>query len=210
MFRYIKWNKTLETIQRTKLSWHTVSLSSAAHTVPNCRRALSSSSAAAAAAAAAGPVAGKGKINKTKVGTTNSETHMSQLVEFCHRRGFVYPGSHIYGGFASSYDYGPLGVQLKKVCVSLCVSHVSMSLCLGVSMCRCLGVSVSSLSCICYLHLSAPLAFVLSLKIWCTHFCTRFNPMRPTIFMFRTLKKHGGKALSTLDATVLVSKAVSS
>eukprot|EP00501_MAST-03F_sp_TOSAG23-6_P000638 GSMAST32.ASY1.ANO1.662.1 assembled CDS len=39
---------------------------------------------------------------------------MTNLVNFCKRRGFVFPGSSIYGGFANSYDYGPLGAQLRK------------------------------------------------------------------------------------------------
>lgn len=33
---------------------------------------------------------------------------------FAKRRGFIFPSSEIYGGFASSYDYGPLGVELKN------------------------------------------------------------------------------------------------
>ena len=37
-----------------------------------------------------------------------------EIVSLCKRRGFVYPTSEIYGGIASSYDYGPLGVQLLK------------------------------------------------------------------------------------------------
>lgn len=39
---------------------------------------------------------------------------MEKIVSLCKRRGFVYPGSEIYGGMANSYDYGPLGSQLKK------------------------------------------------------------------------------------------------
>lgn len=39
---------------------------------------------------------------------------MDQLVSFTKRRGFVYPGSEIYGGLANSWDYGPLGVELKN------------------------------------------------------------------------------------------------
>ena len=39
---------------------------------------------------------------------------MAPLIELCARRGFVYPGSSIYGGYASTFDYGPLGSQLKK------------------------------------------------------------------------------------------------
>ncbi len=39
---------------------------------------------------------------------------MEKLVSLSKRRGFVYPGSEIYGGLASTYDYGPLGVELKN------------------------------------------------------------------------------------------------
>jgi len=35
-------------------------------------------------------------------------------VSLCKRRGFVFPGSEIYGGLANSFDYGPLGVELKN------------------------------------------------------------------------------------------------
>lgn len=41
-------------------------------------------------------------------------TTMEQIVSLAKRRGFVYPGSEIYGGLANSWDYGPLGAQLKK------------------------------------------------------------------------------------------------
>lgn len=36
------------------------------------------------------------------------------LVSLCKRRGFVFPGSDIYGGLANTWDYGPLGVELKN------------------------------------------------------------------------------------------------
>jgi glycyl-tRNA synthetase len=39
---------------------------------------------------------------------------MDTLISLCKRRGFIYPGSSIYGGLANSWDYGPLGAQLKK------------------------------------------------------------------------------------------------
>ena len=39
---------------------------------------------------------------------------MDKVVAFCKRRGFVYQSSEIYGGIRSSYDYGPLGVELKR------------------------------------------------------------------------------------------------
>jgi len=39
---------------------------------------------------------------------------MDKIVAFCKRRGFVYQSSEIYGGLRSSYDYGPLGVEMKR------------------------------------------------------------------------------------------------
>ncbi len=39
---------------------------------------------------------------------------MEKIVSLAKRRGFVFPGSEIYGGLASTYDYGPLGVELKN------------------------------------------------------------------------------------------------
>ncbi len=39
---------------------------------------------------------------------------MDKLVALCKGRGFVYPGSEIYGGLANTWDYGPLGVELKN------------------------------------------------------------------------------------------------
>ena len=39
---------------------------------------------------------------------------MDKIVSLCKRRGFVFPGSEIYGGFSGFWDYGPLGVELKN------------------------------------------------------------------------------------------------
>ena len=39
---------------------------------------------------------------------------MEKIVALCKSRGFVYPGSEIYGGLANTWDYGPLGVELKN------------------------------------------------------------------------------------------------
>jgi glycyl-tRNA synthetase len=41
-------------------------------------------------------------------------TSMEDLVSLCKRRGFIFPGSDIYGGLQGTYDYGPLGVELKN------------------------------------------------------------------------------------------------
>ncbi len=42
------------------------------------------------------------------------ETTMEKLVALCKRRGFIYPSSEIYGGIGGFWDYGPLGVELKR------------------------------------------------------------------------------------------------
>src|SRR3954470_25021221 len=39
---------------------------------------------------------------------------MDMIVSLAKRRGFVFPSSEIYGGFGSTWDYGPLGVELKR------------------------------------------------------------------------------------------------
>ncbi len=44
----------------------------------------------------------------------NNEKSMEQIVNLCKNRGFVYPGSEIYGGLANSWDFGPLGVEFKN------------------------------------------------------------------------------------------------
>ena len=42
------------------------------------------------------------------------ELTMEKLVALCKSRGFVFPGSEIYGGFANTWDFGPVGVELKN------------------------------------------------------------------------------------------------
>ena len=44
----------------------------------------------------------------------NTEKTMEKLVALCKGRGFVFAGSEIYGGLANTWDYGPLGVELKN------------------------------------------------------------------------------------------------
>ena len=44
----------------------------------------------------------------------NTEKTMEKIVALCKTRGFVFPGSEIYGGLANTWDYGPLGVELKN------------------------------------------------------------------------------------------------
>jgi len=43
-----------------------------------------------------------------------SNVNMDKIVSLCKRRGFVFPSSEIYGGLASCWDYGPMGVELKR------------------------------------------------------------------------------------------------
>ena len=44
----------------------------------------------------------------------NSEKTMEKIVALCKGRGFIFSGSEIYGGLANTWDYGPLGVELKN------------------------------------------------------------------------------------------------
>ncbi|MDY5626808.1 MAG: glycine--tRNA ligase [Clostridia bacterium] len=44
----------------------------------------------------------------------NTEKTMEKIVNLCKTRGYVYPGSEIYGGLANAWDYGPLGVEFKN------------------------------------------------------------------------------------------------
>lgn len=46
--------------------------------------------------------------------TDKDSNLMDKIISLCKRRGFVYPASEIYGGFANAFDFGPLGVELKK------------------------------------------------------------------------------------------------
>lgn len=45
---------------------------------------------------------------------TAAKISMDTIVSLCKRRGFIYPSAEIYGGFGSTYDYGPLGVELLR------------------------------------------------------------------------------------------------
>jgi len=44
----------------------------------------------------------------------NTQKTMEKITSLCRGRGYVYPGSEIYGGLANSWDYGPLGVEFKN------------------------------------------------------------------------------------------------
>jgi len=45
---------------------------------------------------------------------TPTKVNMEKIVSLCQRRGFIFPSSEIYGGLSSCWDYGPLGVELKR------------------------------------------------------------------------------------------------
>ena len=45
----------------------------------------------------------------------NTEKTMDKIVALCKNRGFVFPGSEIYGGLANTWDYGPLGAELERI-----------------------------------------------------------------------------------------------
>jgi len=47
-------------------------------------------------------------------GSSMAALTMEKLVALCKNRGFIFPGSEIYGGLANSWDYGPLGVEFKN------------------------------------------------------------------------------------------------
>jgi glycyl-tRNA synthetase len=44
----------------------------------------------------------------------STKVDMEKIVSLCRRRGFIFPSSEIYGGLSSCWDYGPLGVELKR------------------------------------------------------------------------------------------------
>ncbi len=57
-------------------------------------------------------------------GTSNMSEHKNEvkledIVSLAKRRGFIYPGSDVYGGLAGTWDYGPLGVSLKRNIMNL-------------------------------------------------------------------------------------------
>ena len=60
----------------------------------------------------------KGKIKKSYMKKEENQL-MEKIISLCKTRGFVFPGSEIYGGLANSWDYGPLGVELKNNIKSL-------------------------------------------------------------------------------------------
>ncbi|MDB5163706.1 MAG: glycyl tRNA synthetase [Candidatus Saccharibacteria bacterium] len=52
-----------------------------------------------------------------------AEISLEEIVSLAKRRGFIYQGSEIYGGLAGTWDYGPLGIQLKRTIENLWWKH---------------------------------------------------------------------------------------
>ena len=52
-------------------------------------------------------------------GFSMSQVKMEDIISLCKRRGFIYQGSDVYGGLSGTWDYGPLGVQLKRNIMNL-------------------------------------------------------------------------------------------
>ena len=52
-------------------------------------------------------------------GFSMSQAKMQDIISLCKRRGFIYQGSDVYGGLSGTWDYGPLGVQLKRNIMNL-------------------------------------------------------------------------------------------
>ncbi len=53
-------------------------------------------------------------MQKSNLKNKSQSSKLEKIVSLCKRRGFIYPGSEIYGGLAGIYDYGPLGVEFKN------------------------------------------------------------------------------------------------
>jgi hypothetical protein len=80
----------------------TAQLSSTAAAATSSSFSSSPSSAAAVTAAAPPPLPPGRRLT------------LDEVVSFCKRRGFIFPGSELYGSIGTGYDYGPLGAMLKK------------------------------------------------------------------------------------------------
>ena len=69
------------------------------------RLASSSTDAKETAATPTGPIVNENAYDQCS---------MDDIVGLCKRRGFIFPSSEIYNGYAGFYDYGPIGAELKK------------------------------------------------------------------------------------------------
>ena len=61
----------------------------------------------------------RSKAKQGIIACMNTAVSLEDIVSLCKRRGFIYQGSEIYGGLSGTWDYGPLGVQLKRNITSL-------------------------------------------------------------------------------------------
>ena len=53
-------------------------------------------------------------IDKTDIPSTDRVVTMEKIIGLCKNRGYIYPGSEIYGGLANTWDFGPLGTEFKN------------------------------------------------------------------------------------------------
>jgi glycyl-tRNA synthetase len=67
-----------------------------------------------AAPPASTPDAGDGGTDVVALEVPNDDRLMDKVVNLCKRRGFVFPSAEIYGGFRSTYDYGPVGTLMLR------------------------------------------------------------------------------------------------
>ena len=58
-------------------------------------------------------------VTNMEKGFSMSQAKMEDIISLCKRRGFIYQGSDVYGGLSGTWDYGPLGVQLKRNIMNL-------------------------------------------------------------------------------------------
>ena len=58
-------------------------------------------------------------VTNMEKGFLMSQAKMEDIISLCKRRGFIYQGSDVYGGLSGTWDYGPLGVQLKRNIMNL-------------------------------------------------------------------------------------------
>ena len=54
------------------------------------------------------------QIKNQQVRDKSMKATMEKIIALCKNRGFIFAGSEIYGGLANTWDYGPLGVELKN------------------------------------------------------------------------------------------------
>lgn len=68
----------------------------------------------AAASSSTTTEAATNEANRSSSAITHTTIAMDDVISLCKRRGFIFPSSEIYNGYAGFYDYGPIGAELKK------------------------------------------------------------------------------------------------